>query len=166
MNKKLTDLHLAELMIIKKAGFVPVNSTSKLSIPLIGTQIVAGFPSPCEDYIEDTVDLNELLVWNKAATFFGYLGAHSMSMLDLGFQPGNMIIIDRSIQPEAKNVVLAIVNGEHTLKQLMIGTESNPSMPWLKASNPESDHIFFKPGDDFSVFGVVTFNISKVYQGR
>lgn len=163
MNHPLND---QILRIIKKAGYKPVQSTSSVLIPLIGTQIVAGFPSPAEDYIEESVDLNELLIWNKAATFFGYIGSHSLSMLDLGFEPGNMIIIDRSIKPEPKNIVLAIVNGEHTLKQLMIGTDTDPNLPWLKASNPEYDNIFFRPGDTLTIFGVVTFNIKKVYQCR
>lgn len=159
-------LNLIELAIIKNAGFRPVQPGPKMPIPMIATPIIAGFPSPAEDYIEEAVDLNELLIWNRAATFFGYIGPNSLSMLDLGFEPGNLIIIDRSIKPEHKNIVLAIVNGEHTLKQLMIGTDTDPHLPWLKASNPEYDNIYFRQGDMVTIFGVVTFNIKKVYQCR
>lgn len=164
MTAVITDFEL-----FRRAGLVPVLPGAPLPLPVMPDRVVAGlpgFPSPAADYVQDFLDLNDLLIWHKAATFFGVLGSGAWSMKDRGFEPSDMIIVDRSIAPRAGNVVMALVNNAHTMKELCFGTEDNPTIPWLKASNPEYDDIHFKPGDEFSIFGVVTFNVKQVWNGR
>lgn len=152
--------HLIELELIKRAGLIPIKPHVKMSIPLIGEGIIAGFPSPATDYIVGNIDLNEHIVQHEAATFFG--NVKTLSMLDMGFDIGDMIVVDRSIEPQHEDVVLALVNNDHTMKQLMIGSPDDPKKVWLKASNPVYDDIHFKDGDEMVVFGVVTWNLKNM----
>ena len=84
--------------------------------PLFGHAIPAGFPSPADDYTEERISLDEHLIQHKEATFF--LKVDGDSMRDLGILNGDLLVVDRSLNPEHGNVVIAVVDGEFTVKQL------------------------------------------------
>lgn len=126
------------------------------SLPLFGHKVVAGFPSPADDYIEDFLDLNQLLVQNRAATFF--LRVAGDSMVNAGIHGGDIIVVDRSIAPVDRSVVVAVVDGELTVKRLVLrrGTAE------LHAENPKYAPIRFREGQELTLWGVVTHSLHPV----
>ncbi len=129
--------------------------TSKLKIPFFQSLIQAGFPSPAENYVERVCDLNDLCITNAEATYF--VRVTGDSMIGDRIEPGDVLIVDSS--REAVNGKIAVVwyNGEHTVKRIHYAGD----MVVLVPSNTKYDPIYVHPGDDFRVFGVVTFVIQK-----
>ena len=123
------------------------------NINLFICPVNAGFPSPASDYIEEKLDLNTHLVKHPAATFF--VRANGDSMTGAGILNGDILIIDRSLTPKNQNVVIAVVNGEFTVKRLCI-SDGNVS---LFPSNPKYKPILIMDGTDFMIWGVVTYAI-------
>ncbi len=121
--------------------------------PLIGAKVPAGFPSPAQDYIEGLLDLNEHLIQHQAATFFMYADGYSMS--GAGINPGDLLIVDRAIEPVSNKIVVAIVDGELTLKRLIIDLEQY----YLVPENQDYQPIVITEDMSFSIWGVVTFVI-------
>jgi DNA polymerase V len=124
--------------------------------PLYGYSISAGFPSPADDYIQDRLDLNELLIHNKAATFF--LRVQGDSMLNAGIHHGDIIVVDRAIQAIHRSIVVAVVDGELTVKRLIMRGESAE----LHAENPKYAPICLQEGQELSLWGVVTSSVHQV----
>ena len=93
--------------------------------------VSAGFPSPADDYIEDKLDLNEYLVKHPAATFF--VKVTGDSMIGAGIHPGDILIVDRSLTPVDKSVVIAVVDGELTVKRIRLGNGRVALVPENKA---------------------------------
>ena len=91
---------------------------TKYSIPLVLNKIAAGFPSPAEDYIDKTVDMNDLLISNRDATFF--VQVESLSMKDVGIEVNDYLIVDRSIRSQHYDIVVAFIDNEFTVKRMMI----------------------------------------------
>jgi DNA polymerase V len=120
-----------------------------LSIPFYINKVPAGFPSPAQDYIERTLDLNELCISHPAATFF--VRAEGDSMIEGGIQSGDILIVDRSIDAKHHDIVIAAIDGEFTVKRLSLRP------PQLQ---PMNSH--YRPIDihsELEIFGVVTFVI-------
>jgi DNA polymerase V len=126
------------------------------SIPLYGHSIPAGFPSPADDYVEDRLDLNQLLVHNKSSTFF--LRVKGDSMTGAGIFDGDIIVVDRSLEPVDRTVVVAVVDGELTVKRLRLRCGSTE----LHAENPKYQPIRFKEGQELTIWGVVTSTVHTV----
>lgn len=124
--------------------------------PLYSHSISAGFPSPADDYIEDRLDLNELLVNNKSATFF--LRVKGDSMINAGIHDGDIIVVDRSVQPVNRSIVVAVVDGELTVKRLITGN----GIAELHAENPRYAPICLQEGQDLTIWGVVTSSVHQV----
>ncbi|MBA3814667.1 MAG: translesion error-prone DNA polymerase V autoproteolytic subunit [Alphaproteobacteria bacterium] len=124
--------------------------SASLSLPLFQSRIQAGFPSPCGDFKERSLDLNEPLVSHKAATFFMRVTGDSMT--GVGIFPGDLLIVDRSLNPISGKVVIAVLNGEMTLKRL----EKSKEGFLLCAENNRYEDIKVREEDDFSIWGVVT----------
>src|SRR6218665_3213122 len=95
---------------------VPVSSLIALKVPLVGQSVHAGFPSPADDFIESMIDLNQVLVQNPTATFLWRVVGDCM--IDVKIFPGDVVVVDRSLQPKHRAIVLAIIDGEPTLKRL------------------------------------------------
>ena len=129
---------------------------TKLYTPLFGHKIAAGFPSPADDFVEASLDLNELLIKNPPATFF--LEVMGESMLGAGIYPGDKLIVDRSIEPKHGDVVVAIVDSEYTVKRL----HKRNGKVELRPENPNFPIITFKDGQELNIFGVVKNTIHKV----
>jgi DNA polymerase V len=124
--------------------------------PLYSHSISAGFPSPADDYIEDRLDLNQLLVNNKAATFF--LRVKGDSMVNAGIHHGDIIVVDRSVQPAHRSIVVAVVDGELTVKRLITRSGSAE----LHAENPKYAPICLQEGQELTIWGVVTSSVHQV----
>lgn len=129
---------------------------TKLSLPLFSGKVAAGFPSPADDYVEKTLDLNELLVQKPAATFF--VRAQGESMLGAGIHPNDILVVDRSIEPVPGKIVICALNGELTVKRL----ERDGEQWKLKAENPAYADIAIHEELEMVIWGVVTNVIHSV----
>ncbi|PPD43822.1 MAG: DNA polymerase V [Methylobacter sp.] len=136
---------------------LPKPSPRKLYLPLFGGKVSAGFPSPADDYIQKTLDLNELLVQKPASTY--YARAQGLSMINAGIHPNDILVIDRSIEPVPGNIVVCAVNGEMTVKCL----EQENGQWQLKAANPDYANIAISEDLELVIWGVVTHAIHRLY---
>lgn len=139
---------------VQSAGRVHVNK--KLNLPLAITRISAGFPSPAEDYIDKKLDLNEYLIKHPAATFF--VRVAGSSMINAGIHSGDILIVDRSVEPADKKIVIAVINGEMTVKRI----SKNAGKLYLVPENDAYKPLEITEGSEFQVWGVVTNVIHKV----
>lgn len=133
-----------------------IESSSAEKLPLFGSQVRAGFPSPADDYIEDYLDLNEYLIKHPAATFL--VRAKGKSMIDASIKSGDILIVDRSITPVHGKIVIAAVNGELTVKRLYIKEGITKLIP----ENPDFPEIPLNADMDVTIWGVVTNIIHQV----
>jgi DNA polymerase V len=122
----------------------------------IPCRIQAGFPSPAAEYEETGLDLNRYLIDNHNATFiFTVVGE---SMKNVGIMDGDKVTVDRSIEPKHRHIVVAMVNGEFTLKRLY----RRAGVVELRAENPDFQPIRFSECDELQVWGVVTGVLRKL----
>jgi DNA polymerase V len=119
------------------------------AIPLYATRVAAGPPSPADDYIERHLDLNEHLVKQPATTFF--VRAEGDSMINAGIYENDILVVDRAIKPTNGKIVIAVVNGELTVKRL----SSKPGHLCLLPENPRYQPIEITAEVEFSIWGVV-----------
>lgn len=136
-----------------------VNPTTTMHIPLALEKVAAGFPSPAQDYVDKTLDMNEHLIQNEAATFI--VKVASLSMRDAGIDIDDELVVDRSIEAKHEDIVIALIDNEFTVKRLMIEADSR----WLKAENPEFSDIHLKDGQEMIIWGVVTY-VLKPFRKR
>lgn len=129
---------------------------NSLLLDVCGWSVPAGFPSPAADHAQKSIDLNEQLIRNKAATFLFKVQGDSMT--GVGIYAGDMLVVDRSIEPKPNCIVLAVLNNDFTVKRL----NKRGGMVKLIAENPIYPPIVIKEGDDFMVWGVVTYNLHKL----
>lgn len=137
-------------MQVKPLG--EVSPATHIPLPIFTERVSAGFPSPAQDYVERTLDLNEQLVRHPAATYL--VVAQGDSMKDAGIHPGDILIVDRSIKPVHGHIVIAELYGELTVKRL----ELQPA-PRLVPCNPLYPAIELDEGAELSVMGVVVHSI-------
>jgi DNA polymerase V len=119
-----------------------------LPLAFYSNKVAAGFPSPAQDYIERSLDLNELCIKHPAATFFVQVSGDSMK--NTGIYDGDILVVDRALEARHGNIIVAALNGEFTVKEYC----TKPSYK-LIPHNPDYPVIEIKPDDDFKVFGVV-----------
>jgi len=110
----------------------------------------AGFPSPAEDYMEKQINLDELLVRNRAASYL--LRVEGDSMIGAAIKSGDLVLVDKSLTAYNSAIVVACINGEFTLKRY----RRQAGKIWLHPENKEYQEIEIKAEDDFVIFGVVT----------
>jgi len=118
--------------------------------PLFLVPVSAGFPSPADDYIENQLDLNRHLIKHPAATFF--VKVKGDSMIDAGIHSGDILIVDRSLDVTDKKVVIAVVDGELTVKRIRIVNKKIFLLP----ENSEFSSTEITESMDFEIWGVVT----------
>lgn len=126
-----------------------------LSLPYFLTPPQAGFPSPAQDYIETTLDLNNMLVRQVASTFF--LTVRGDSMRDVGILDGGMLVVDRSIEPKDGHIVVACYDGHLVVKRLFI----SKGEVMLVSENKEHPPIILSAEDDVTIWGVVSHSINS-----
>ena len=119
------------------------------AIPLYATRVAAGLPSPTDDYVERHLDLNEYLVKRPSATFF--VRVEGDSMINAGIYENDILVVDRSIKPTDGKIVIAVVNGELTVKRL----SDKPGHLCLLPENPRYNPIEITEEVEFSIWGVV-----------
>ena len=124
-------------------------------IPFFISGIPAGFASPAEDYIEKQLDLNDLVVKHPHATF--YVRVDGDSMRDAGIQSGDILVVDRSLEPSHGKIVVALLDGEFTVKRINMGSNQLTLLPANSAYAP----ISISEASDFQVWGVVTYVIHR-----
>ena len=122
-------------------------------IPLYSSPISAGFPSPADDYLEQCLDLNDFLIKKPAATFL--VRVKGDSMIEAGIGEGDILIVDRSITPQFGFIVIAVVNGEFTVKRLV----EIQGRPFLKPENKRLQLIDISRIENFEISGVVVHAI-------
>lgn len=130
--------------------------SEKIAIPLYLTKVPAGFPSPADDYIESYLDLNEFLIRHPSATFM--LKAVGDSMINAGIHSGDILIVDRSIEPSHNKIVVAALNGELTVKRLY----KKEGMVKLMPENDGFAPIDITSFDETVIWGVVTSVIKRL----
>jgi len=156
----LTDVSPADIYRFKYAGDNVDSDNNKakeskgplkrLLIPLFIESVAAGFPSPAADYVEANLDLNELCIDNPVATFF--VRVRGLSMVGAGIQPGDLVVVDRSLEATSGSIVLALIDNEFTLKRLKKTADNHL---WLLPENPDFPAIQVNEEMGFEVWGVV-----------
>ena len=128
----------------------PQQLHQKVTLPLASSSVAAGFPSPADDFVENHLDLNDYLIKHPSATFF--VRASGNSMIRAGIRSGDLLIVDRSVEPYHNAIIIAVLEGEFTVKRL----EKRGSQIVLQPENPSYQPIFITDDSEFSVWGVVT----------
>ena len=134
---------------------IPYEKRTSLRLPLVSANVEAGFPSPADDHLERAIDLNEELVRNPAATF--YVRVKGESMRDAGIHPGDLLMIDRSVTPADKQIVVAMIDGEFTVKRFR---KRNGKIT-LEAENPAFQPIEVGEDQELTIWGAVTYIIHQ-----
>ena len=120
-------------------------------IPYLLSRISAGFPSPADDYIENNLSLSELLIRNHLSTFL--MKTSGDSMIDVGINDGDILVVDRSIEAKNRDIVIAILEGNLTVKRLLFKTNG---LVVLKSENIAYKDIKIPESTDLEIWGVVT----------
>lgn len=143
-----------------EAALIPVDQcvieALRQSGPLFTHAVRAGFPSPADDYIEERINLDEYLVTRPEATFF--LRVAGDSMQGMGIQDGDLLVIDRSVTATPGHVVIAVVNGELTVKQLVRTADGHA----LRAAHPAYPDIPLVSDQELHIWGVARWAIHKI----
>ena len=148
-RKKLS----ADLDVVVGDIALPALNALAIKLPLYSSKVSAGFPSPAEEHVEKRLDPSEFLIDQKDATFF--VTIQGLSMMDVGLLPGDKAVIDRSKLPSIGDIVLAVIDGEFTIKTLARKKDGTPRL--LPANSTGSfSPIEIKEGMDFEIWGVVT----------
>lgn len=129
---------------------------SDLSLPFIEQGISAGFPSPALDFVEIPLDLNKHLIKHPSATFYGRVKGHSLK--NAGIDDGDLLVIDRSLEPTDGKIAVCVIDGEFTAKRIKIQRNE----VWLMPENENYPPIKVTPENDFIVWGIVTHVIKSV----
>lgn len=132
-------------------------SASSSLAPFYETKLSCGFPSPADDYSEKKLDLNEFLVSHPAATFF--IRVEGDSMKNANIATGDMLIVDRSLLAENGKIVVAILNGEFTVKRFFKREDQILLVP----ENENYRAIEIQAEDDFQIWGIVTYVVHRTY---
>lgn len=138
-----------------KLVFYSLDQLKLSEISMYGDAVAAGFPSPAEDYLDMDLNLHEYLVQNPAATFC--VRAIGDSMIDANIQSGDVMVVDRSLEPSNNSIVLAILDGEFTVKRI----KKSGDELFLVPANENFKPVKITEEMGFQVWGVVTFVIHK-----
>ena len=147
---RLTRIHAGPVL-----DFYTPDFSTQLELPLAAGAISAGFPSPAEEYIELAIDLNKELIKHPAATF--YARVKGSSMIDAGIADGDLLIIDKALEPKDGDIAVCFIDGEFTLKRLALKEDGIYLMP----ANAEFKPIRITEENDFLVWGMLAYIIHK-----
>jgi|TARA_B110000459_G_C16451000_1_gene420713 DNA polymerase V len=126
----------------------------RLKLPLYDNGISAGFPSPADDFLDTSIDLNKELIKNKSTTFFARV--KGSSMVGAGIDDGDLLIIDKSIKPKSNDIAVCFIDGDFTVKRIDITKD----IIWLVAENKKYKPIKVTSDNDFTIWGIV-INVIK-----
>ncbi len=139
----------------KTIDFFSLSTESNISIPFVDGGISAGFPSPAEDFIDVSIDLNKTLIKNPPATFLGRVNGDSMQ--DLGISDGDLIVIDKSLEAKNGKIAVCYIDGEFTLKKIKL--EKNQC--WLMPANEKYEPIKITEDNDLVIWGILVHVIKS-----
>ncbi|NTW32472.1 MAG: translesion error-prone DNA polymerase V autoproteolytic subunit [Bacteroidetes bacterium] len=148
---KLLNLHNTKTLDIFSCS-----TETMLELPLIDKGISAGFPSPANDFIDVAIDLNKELIKNPSSTFFGRVKGDSMK--DSGINNGDLLIIDKSLEPQNGKIAVCFIDGEFTIKRIILDKDCC----WLMPANNDYKPIKVTEENDFIVWGIVVHVIKSV----
>ena len=148
---KLINLHTDT-----KLDIYSISTEKMIERPYIEQGIKAGFPSPAEDFLDISIDLNKELIKNPSATFYGRVKGDSMK--DAGIDHGDLLIIDKSLEPRNGKIAVCFIDGEFTIKRIKL--EKN--FCWLMPENKKYEPIKVTEDNDFVVWGIVVHIIKTI----
>lgn len=135
--------------------FIP-NTESNLEMPYISSGIKAGFPSPAADFDGSRISIDQIVVKNATATF--YAKANGNSMIGAGIDDGDILVIDKSIEPQDGKIAVCFIDGEFTVKRIKVQENSLLLLPENKLFEP----IEVTQENDFIIWGIVTYVVKKL----
>lgn len=147
--------HITKIADSIHFDFYSANSNSHLELPFVEGGIAAGFPSPAQDYIDLKIDLNTELITNPSSTF--YARVKGTSMQDAGIMNGDILVIDKSLEPKDGDTAVCFIDGEFTLKYIKIETDGIYLIP----ANPTFKTVKITEDNNFCVWGIVTYSIKN-----
>lgn len=148
---KLKRLHTTPILEF----YIPNFSTSA-SLPFIDGGLRAGFPSPADDFLEVRIDFNEDIVKNKDATFYAKVKGNSMK--NAGIFDGDLLVIDRSLEPLNNKIAVCFIDGEFTVKRI----KKEKNTVWLIPENEEFQPIKVTEDNEFIVWGIAIASIKRL----
>lgn len=148
---KLNRLHHSE-----NIDFYSAVVESELELPFVSSGISAGFPSPADDFLDTGIDLNKELIKNPYSTFYGRVRGDSMK--DLGIHNGDLLVIDKSLEPQNGKIAVCYIDGEFMVKTIKIEDDCC----WLVPANENYKPIKVTAENDFIVWGIV-INVIKYF---
>ena len=131
------------------------DTKSSVELPFVEEGIRAGFPSPAQDYLDLSIDLNNELIKHPSTTFYGRVKGDSLIEADI--HEGDILIIDKSLEPREGDLAVCCVDGEFTLKYIKIEQD----VVWLIPANKDFQPIRVTAGNEFVIWGIVTYSIKK-----
>lgn len=140
----------------QKLTFFNPSLESDMQIPYITEGVSAGFPSPANDFLETTIDLNKELSENPLATF--YIKVKGNSMIDAGINDKDVLVVDRSLEPQNNKIAICCIDGEFTVKRIQVEKDCLYLMP----ENPNYEPIKVTEENQLIIWGMVTYVIKKV----
>jgi DNA polymerase V len=146
-GEKTKAIRVPESMVDKILKLI---NDKSYEIPLFSSKVPAGFPSPADDYIEEKLDLNKHLIKHPSATFF--VRVTGQSMINAGIHDGDLLVVDRSLNPVHNKIVIAAIDEELTVKRLFKKNGVTKLLP----ENDKFDPIELKEGEEMTIWGVVT----------
>jgi len=147
-------MQLRQLYNTPKLTFYNADVSSALKLPFVVEGISAGFPSPADDFLDINIDLNKHLIKNPSTTFYGKVRGNSM--IDAGIHDGDLLIIDKSLEPKNNKIAICFIDGEFTVKRIKIEKD----IVWLIAENKDYKPIKVTKDNDFIIWGIV-INVIK-----
>ncbi|MEL1240575.1 LexA family protein [Flavobacterium flavipallidum] len=140
----------------QKLSFYKPDFESELRIPFIPDGVSAGFPSPAADFMENNIDLNKELSENPLATF--YIKVKGNSMIDAGIEDKDVLVVDRSIEPQDNKIAICYIDGEFTVKRIKLEKDCLYLMPENSSYTP----IKVTEENQLIIWGIVTYVIKKM----
>jgi DNA polymerase V len=139
-----------------KLTFFHPDFESELRIPFVKDGVSAGFPSPAADFMETNIDLNRELSENPLATF--YIKVKGNSMIDAGINDKDVLVVDRSLEPQNNKIAICFIDGEFTVKRI----QKEKDCLFLMPENPNYSPIKVTEENELIIWGIVTYVIKKI----
>lgn len=140
-------------MIDYRTAWIYTGFMNSMNIPLFNCKVICGFPSPADDHLDLSLDLNQHLIKHPAATFF--VRAQGESMLEAGILNNDLLIVDRALPPKHNDIVIAVINNEFTVKRLKVINKQ----VFLYPANKNYKPIAISNLEEVQIWGVVTYAI-------
>ena len=134
----------------------PIIPVEPFAVAALQEAVPAGFPSPAQDHTDDGIDLNRELIRHPASTFCARVAGDSMC--DCGIDDGDLLIIDKSLEPQEGRIAVCFVDGEFTLKRISVRQDGI----WFVPANPQYPALHVTDGSNFQVWGIVSYVVKKV----